>query len=199
MRPFAAAPRTIALGLAIVLTLLVALAPTALPADSKYQVTLSVGGSKLNDAFKDDASGMDLASAYYASLSYRVSVRPNVDVAFDSKLTYSRQDLGDLTLKSHSTFWGPGLRLHSRSTGLRPYVQGNLFLSSEVIEVPVGVTKDESTAHGAGFGISAGVELPLGDHLALPVEANYMHTSPADEITAIGVNVGLTLRLGESE
>jgi hypothetical protein len=54
------------------------------------------------------------------------------------------------------------------------------------------------TSHddSAGFGISGGVDIRGGNLLSIPIEVNYMYGKPSDDVSGIGVNVGLTFNFG---
>jgi hypothetical protein len=55
------------------------------------------------------------------------------------------------------------------------------------------------TAHdnAAGFGICGGVDIRAGDLISIPIEANYMYGKPADDVSGIGINAGITFNFGE--
>ena len=85
----------------------------------------------------------------------------------------------------------------SPNDGIRPFIQANIFLVNEKAEVEQGGFKVSGSDSGAGFGISAGVDIPASKLLSIPIEADYMYGKPSDDVSGIGVNVGLTFNFGQ--
>ena len=76
-------------------------------------------------------------------------------------------------------------------------MQANFFLVSESLEAEVGGVKTSTDENAAGFGISGGVDIRASNLLSIPIEVNYMYGKPADDISGIGANIGLTFNFGQ--
>jgi hypothetical protein len=68
---------------------------------------------------------------------------------------------------------------------------------SESIEFEQAGVKVSEDENGVGFGISSGVDIRAGNLLSVPIEVNYMYGKPADDISGIGANIGLTFNFGK--
>jgi len=44
--------------------------------------------------------------------------------------------------------------------------------------------------------VSGGVDFRAGNLISIPIEVNYMYGKPADDISGIGITVGLTFNFG---
>jgi hypothetical protein len=164
----------------------------------KHHLGFALGYEKhLSDDLKDESNGLDYTDAGYGAFAYRLSVLHNLDVTLDARGTTHSDNIGGVDLTLSTGFFGPGIRLIAANEGLRPYVQANFFLVSESIEAEQGGVKVSSDENGAGFGISAGVDIRASNLLSIPIEANYMYGKPADDISGIGANVGLTFNFGQ--
>lgn len=164
----------------------------------KHHLGFALGYEKhLSDDLKDESIGIDFTDAGYGAIAYRLSVLQNLDVTLDARGTTHSDNIGGVDLTLSTGFFGPGLRLISPNEGLRPYVQANFFFVSESVEAEEGGVKVSSDESGAGFGISAGVDIHASNLLSVPIEANYMYGKPADDISGIGANVGLTFNFGQ--
>ena len=187
---------TTASGLA--LSVLLALPSAGRAENHKHHLGFALGYEKhLSDDLKDESIGLDFTDAGYGALAYRLSVLPNLDVTMDLRGTSHIDDIGGVDLTLSTGFFGPGIRLISPNEGLRPYVQANFFLVSESVELEQGGVKVSEDENGVGFGISSGVDIRAGNLVSIPIEVNYMYGKPADDISGIGANIGLTFNFGK--
>jgi len=163
----------------------------------KHHLGFALGYEKhLSDDLKDESIGIDYTDAGYGALAYRLSVLSNLDVTLDARGTTHSDNIGGVDLTLSTGFFGPGIRLISPNEGLRPYVQANFFLVSESIESEQAGVKISGDESGVGFGISSGVDIRVSNLLSVPIEMNYMYGKPADDISGIGANIGLTFNFG---
>ena len=164
----------------------------------KHHLGVALGYEKhLSDDLKEESIGIDYTQAGYGAIAYRLSVMSNMDITLDARGTTHSDTIGGVDLTMSTGFFGPGIRLISPNEGLRPYMQANFFLVSESLEAQVGNTKTTTDENSAGFGISGGVDIRLSNLLSIPVEANYMYGKPADDVSGIGANIGLTFNFGQ--
>lgn len=164
----------------------------------KHHLGFALGYEKhLSDDLKDESIGLDYTDAGYGAIAYRLSVLPNLDITLDARGTTHSDNIGGVDLTLSSGFFGPGLRLIAPSEGLRPYMQANFFFVSESIEAELGGVKTSSDESGTGFGISGGVDIHASNLLSVPIEVNYMYGKPADDISGIGANIGITFNFGQ--
>lgn len=168
-------------------------------ANNRHHITLALGYQKLlSEDLTRKAIGIDFTNAAFASVGYRLSLLPNVDVTVDSRSTISTHgDAYNVNETLTCSFFGPGIRLIAPNEGVRPYVQANVFLVTEEGKVEAGrYLFYGGTQTGAGFGVSAGVDIRAGRLLSVPIEANYMYGAPSDDVSSLGVNIGLTFNFG---
>lgn len=178
--------------------LLPALPGSARAENHRHHLGFAVGYEKhLSDDLKDVSLGIDYTDAGYGAVAYRFSVLPNMDLTLDARGTTHSDNIGGLDLTMSTGFFGPGVRLISPNEGLRPYVQANFFLVSESLQYQVGNTRTTTDEDGTGFGVSSGVDIRLSNLLSIPVEVNYMYGKPADDVSGIGGNIGLTFNFGQ--
>ncbi len=188
-----------ALGVSLLLTF---------PADGrcelrKHHLGLALGGQKsFSDDLKIEAEGIDLTGSAVIAFSYRFSIRPSLDLVLDARGTRSSQDIPEGTVNLLTDFYGAGLRVFLRNEGVRPFVQGSLFLARETSDVPQLKVASPSgewypDSSGAGFGLAAGLDLPVSGLLSVPIEATFVHARPADDISGLGVTAGLTFNFGD--
>lgn len=180
-----------------------AIVSLSLPATShaenhKHHLGLGLGYAKhLSDDLKDESIGLDYTDAGYGDIAYRLSIAPNLDVSLDLRGTTHSDNISGVDLTLTTGFFGPGIRVISPNEGVRPYVQANLFLVSETIELEQSGVKISADESGVGFGISGGVDIRASNLLSIPIEATFMYGKPKDNISAIGINVGLTFNFGQ--
>ena len=180
------------------LILLAALPGLARAENRKHHLGLALGYEKhLSDDLKDESIGLDYTDAGYGAIAYRLSVLPNMDITLDARGTTHSDNIGGVDLTMSTGFFGPGLRLISPNEGLRPYMQANFFFVSESVEAKLGNTRTTTDDNSAGFGISGGVDIHASDLLSIPIEVNYMYGKPADDVSGIGANIGLTFNFGQ--
>ena len=164
----------------------------------QHHLGFALGYAKhLSDDLKDEPNGIDFTDAGYGSIAYRLSLASNLDITMDLRGTTHSDEIAGVDVSLNTGFFGPGLRVISPHEGIRPYAQVNFFFVSESVELEEGgftVTSDES---GVGFGISGGVDIRASNLLSIPIEATYMYGKPEDDISAIGINVGLTFNFGQ--
>lgn len=179
------------------LIILLAWPGSARAENHKHHLGFALGYEKhLSDDLKEESLGIDYTKAGYGAIAYRFSVASNLDITLDARGTTHSDNIGGVDLTMSTGFFGPGLRLISPNEGLRPYMQANFFLVSESLEAEVGNTKTTTDESGSGFGISGGVDIRAGNLLSIPIEVNYMYGKPADDISGIGANIGLTFNFG---
>ena len=182
---------------ALSLALMPALPLTSRAENHAHHIGLALGYQKLlSDDLKDDSIGLDFTNAGFANISYRYSLLPNLDLALDLRGTASVQTVSGVDLSLLNSFFGPGVRLVSPNEGARPFVQANFFLVDEEIELERNGTKVSFSENGVGFGVCAGVDLRASNLISIPIEANYMYGKPSDDVSGIGINVGITFNFG---
>ena len=174
-----------------------AIAPGFAIADNRHHITLGLGYSKLlSDDLKDESVGVDFTNAGNGVVSYRYSVNPMWDVCLDSRGTVSMDTQAGVDLTLLNSFFGPGVRWSAPGTA-RFYAQASVFYASEDFEAEQGGVKISGSDGGAGFGLFGGVDLPISRLLSIPIELNYMYAKPADDVSGLGMTVGLTFNFGE--
>ena len=187
----------VASGLAV--SILTVLPGPARAENRKHHLGFALGYEKhLSDDLKIESPppGIDYTKAGYGAIAYRLSVMRNMDLTLDARGTTHSDNIAGVDLTMSTGWFGPGIRLISPNEGLRPYMQANFFFVSETIEAEVGGVKTSGDENGAGFGISGGVDIRAGNLLSIPVEVNYMYGKPADDVSGIGANIGLTFNFG---
>jgi hypothetical protein len=198
MRFFSIPLRRALPALALALPLLAGLPAPGHAENHKHHLGLALGYQKLlSNDFKDDALGIDYTNDGFGGVSYRLSILSNLDLSVDGRATTRTQTLGGQDLTLTSSFFGPGIRIASPSEGIRPFVQANLFLVEETFDTEVGNTRITASENGAGFGISGGVDIRASNLLSIPIEADFMYGKPSDDVSSLGVNVGLTFNFGQ--
>jgi hypothetical protein len=177
--------------------------PAAAQAEpTRHHLGIGFGYAKFVSDDLDDSGFEDSGLGMFA---YRYSVSPNVDVVLDSRGTVSSQDgtfdlLGTpvYTDIHYGTAWfGPGVRYNFKPAGTRPYVQGNVYVASEGINLHAFGLDISDSETGIGFGLQAGIDIRLSKLLSLPVEMNFMSGKPENDLTCVGGNVGLTFNFGK--
>jgi hypothetical protein len=164
----------------------------------KHHLGFALGYEKhLSDDLKDETIGIDYTDAGYGAIAYRLSVLSNLDLTLDARGTTHIDNINGIDLTLSTGFFGPGIRLIAPNEGLRPYMQANFFLVSESIEAEQAGVKVSSDENGVGFGISGGIDIHASNLLSVPIEVNYMYGKPADDISGIGANIGLTFNFGQ--
>ena len=193
---------------AVVLALGAVVAKPALAENKKHHLTLAIGYHKyLSDDTKptidlDPGPGTNVrefnfSDAGAGTFAYRLSLKPNLDLTFDSRAAVSSQEVlgSDVTLTT--TYFGPGFRFISPREGIRPYFQASFLIISEELEVELTNSSTfNSSETGVGFGVSGGIDIRGGNLLSIPVEAYYVYGKPEDDVSALGVCAGLTFNFG---
>lgn len=126
---------------------------------------------------------------------YRYSVDPRFDLVAELRYWVGRGPTAAADdARVTGGYIGPGLRIHLRNRleghRVMPYVQGNVYYVSEVIDPPVDLQ-----AHGVGYGVSAGVHLALTRRLSVPLEASYVANGGGgiDDLSGVGVSTGISV------
>jgi opacity protein-like surface antigen len=183
---------------ATLLFLCILLPGSALAENKKHHLGFALGYEKLlSDDLGGTYSGIDFTNSGYGALAYRFSVKRNLDLTLDARSTISKQTQGAFDVTLTNSYFGPGIRLIGPNEGLRMYVQGNFFFVEEQVEAESGGVTISDSENDVGFGVSAGVDIRAGNLLSVPIEANYMYGKPADDISGVGINVGLTFNFGD--
>ena len=172
------------------------LASGSASAQTRHHITVGLGYSKLTSSdVKDDALGIDFSNAGNGVLAYRYTLNPNVDLTLDSRGTVSMDSSNGVDLVLLNSFFGPGVRWRPAAAS-RLYLQGTFFLSSESAEAEVSGVSVSASESGTGFGLFGGVDLPMSPLLSLPIEAHYIYSKPADDVSGFGATIGLTFNFG---
>lgn len=164
----------------------------------RNHITLGFGyGQHLSDDFDDT----DLESGGIGQLAYRYSLNRNVDLCVDAR-SFMASDQAQLGIDgtfyevdfSHDTSWfGPGVRWSSGETGVRPFLQANVFFVEETTTIEVANVSEKQSNDGAGFGLAGGADIRLSRLLSLPLELSYLYGKPEDlDVSSLGFSVGLT-------
>lgn len=165
--------------------------------NNRHHIGLVIGYAKLlSDDLKDDSSGLDWSNSAHAAATYRFSVNPNLDLAVESRATFSTQTVNGVDVNLSNTYFGPGIRVIAPQGKIKLFLQGNIYFVSEEIEFVQGNTKLSGNETDVGFGINGGIDIRLGRLLSLPVEANFLYAKPADNISAFGISAGLNFNFG---
>lgn len=165
--------------------------------NAKHHITLALGYQKyLGQDLKSEEVGLDFTNAGFGSVSYRFSVRPNLDLTVDTRGAVSRDTFEGVDLTLTSSCFGPGIRLIAPNEGTRPYVQANIYAVDEEIELAENGAKVSASKSAVGFGACAGVDIRGGRLLSIPIEVGYTYSKPADVLRGINASVGLTFNFG---
>jgi len=196
--------RSLSLHLALAVAFVLALPGAASAENRKHHISLNFGYQKfLSDDLKPivDLGGgptqLDFTNAGVATLAYRFSLRPNLDLTLDARAAASMDEVGGIDVTLSNSYFGPGIRLVGQGEGARPFVQASFFLVSEEIEFEyqdVTVTADES---GVGFGVFAGVDIRASNLISIPIQGEFVYAKPEDDVTGIGASVGITFNFGQ--
>lgn len=177
---------------------------TASAANRKHHITLAIGYQKmLSDDMKpavDTGGGpvqLDFTDAGSAALSYRFSLRPNLDLTLDARGVASRDEVQDADVTLSTSYFGPGIRLVGPNEGLRPFVQANFFFVNEELEFEYQNLTVSASESGVGFGVSAGADIRASNLISIPIQAEYVNAKPEDDVSGIGASVGITFNFGE--
>src|SRR5207244_9094444 len=131
-------------------------------------VELGFGYNKyLSDDLKDAASGVDFTNSGAGIVAYRYSLRPTVDLTFDSRAAMSKQTVSSTDFRLTTSWFGPGVRVAASSEQIRPYAQASFLLVAEKISAEQSGTTVSHSENGAGFGLFGGVDFPVSRHLTL--------------------------------
>ena len=163
---------------------------------TRHHIVLDLGYTKLlSHDLKDDVLGIDFTNAANATLEYRLSLTPMVDLAIDSRATASTDNTGGVDVTLTNSYFGPGVRMNG-SGSIRPYGQANFYLVSEHVELKQGGVTISGDESGVGFGLAGGIDIPLSGLLSLPLELHYLNAKPQDDVSGVGFSVGLEFNFG---
>jgi hypothetical protein len=183
--------------LAIILVL-----STPAPANAllmKNHLTISGGfQSLLSNNLQDKRLAVDSNPSGSGSFAYRFSLSRWLDLTLDACVTtLTQSDAGtDLTLTG--SYYGPGIRFIAPREGARPFVQANFLIVQENIHTQTGnVTVTTTSGTATGFGLSAGLDIRASNLISFPIEVDYMYGKPADDMSSVGLDVGLTFNFGK--
>ncbi|MGE5180217.1 MAG: outer membrane beta-barrel protein [Bacteroidota bacterium] len=182
----------LSLGLALFLPL-----RSARAENTRHHITLGLGYQKyLGRDLKSDEVGVDFTNAAWGSVSYRFSVRPNLDLTLDTRGAVSTDQLNGVDLTLTNSYFGPGIRLVGANEGTRPYIQANIYTVDEEIELAENGSKVSVSKSAVGFGVCGGVDIRASRLLSIPIEVGYTYSKPADTLRGLGGTVGLTFNFG---
>ena len=183
------------------LGLVVAVASPAAADTNQHAITFGLGyHSFVSDDFED--SGYE--SAALGNLSYAYTVNPAVDVTFDMRMTFASQDetidMGGTVYEidtDYSTKWfGPGVRYNFSNQGAQPFMQANLYFVTESLSASVDDVSASDSESGVGLGLAGGVDVPVSRNVSLPLQMNFLTSSPANDLTSVGFQAGVTFHFG---
>lgn len=166
-------------------------------ADRRHHITLGVGYAKLlSDDLKDESLGIDFSNAGCGVIAYRYTVGPNLDITVDTRATASWEEVAGVDLFLTNSFFGPGVRWYRPSGSAQVYLQGNVFYVNEEAQAEQGGVKVSASDSSAGFGLMGGVDFRVTDLLSMPLEVSYLYGKPGDDVSGLGVTVGVTFNFG---
>jgi hypothetical protein len=158
--------------------------------------TLAVGATAQPSAdLQFDALGLDFGGALNVALGSRYSLDEQLDVTVDLQIdeaTSKPRGYEDAELTLSNSFIGPGLRYYPTKSSLRPFVQANVYYVSEMIVLEQFGDRKWKSRSGAGLGLAGGLELRATHRFSFPVTVQCLVAKPADNISGIGFNVGVT-------
>lgn len=196
--------RSRSLRLALAAAFVLALPGAASAENRKHHISLNFGYQKfLSDDLKPtvDLGGgptqLDFTNAGVATLAYRFSLRPNLDLTLDARAAASMDEVGGIDVTLSNSYFGPGIRLVGQGEGARPFVQASFFLVSEEVEFEyqdVTVSADDS---GIGFGVFAGVDIRASNLISIPIQGEFVYAKPEDDVSGIGATIGITFNFGQ--
>ncbi|MCI0329707.1 MAG: porin family protein [candidate division Zixibacteria bacterium] len=165
--------------------------------NNRHHIGLVIGYAKLlSDDVKDDSSGLDWSNSAHAAVTYRYSVNPNLDLAVDSRATFSTQTVNGVDVNLTNTYFGPGVRVIAPQGKIKLFLQGNIYFVNEEVELVQGNTKVSGNETDVGFGANCGIDIQVSKLLSIPLEANFLYAKPVDNVSAFGISAGLTFNFG---
>lgn len=196
----------------LVLAILAACAaPTAAQADApgpmRHHVTLGLGfAHHVSDDFEDSG----LTTGLQGQFAYRYSLSRSIDACLDGRSFWTSDeeaafylvarggggqllaDPGMLRIEHDTSGFGPGLRWSTGGGPVRPYVQANLYYVRETLRLELDGRGEDTTAEDVGFGLVAGADVHLSRAFSLPVEATYLYAKPELDVSALGMQAGIS-------
>ncbi len=181
----------------IVVVAVLALASPASAVDTtpmRHHLTLGLGvAQQLSDDFDD--TGVETGAL--GQFAYRYSLNRSIDLTLDGRSVFASDDavvpvLGDVDVEHESSWFGPGVRWNGGTGAVRPYLQANVFFVTEQLTFDAGDVETSTDETDAGFGVMGGVDIRLGRLLSLPLEVAYLYGKPENDVSALGMSVGLT-------
>ena len=181
--------------LAVLMLLTPAVAFAAPHEPMRNHITLGFGVARhVSDDFED--TGHETGGV--GQLSYRYSLNPGWDLCLDTRSTMTSDEVfdddlgGDIEFEHSASFFGPGARWSSGQGSVRPYLQANVFFVTETTRIEFGGLSSEVDDDGVGFGLMGGADIRLSRLLSLPLEASYLNGKPENDVSSLGMSVGLT-------
>ncbi len=181
----------------IIASALPGLAQAAEHEPMRNHITLGFGVARhLSDDFED--SGLETGGL--GQLAYRYSLNPSWDLCIDGRSMVTSDEVTDDTggfpsevdVQHDASYFGPGVRWSSGTGSVRPYLQANVFFVTETLRYDFGSISTDADEDGAGFGLMGGADIRLSRLLSLPVEASYLYGKPENDVSSLGMSVGLT-------
>ncbi len=163
----------------------------------RNHITLGLGVARhLSDDFED--SGLETGGL--GQLSYRYSLNRSWDLCIDGRSLMSGDEITDDTggfpievdVTHDASYFGPGVRWSSGEGSVRPYLQANVFFVTETLRYDFGDISTDADEDGAGFGLMGGADIRLSRLLSLPLEVSYLYGKPENDVSSLGMSVGLT-------
>lgn len=185
--------------------LAVALPGSASAENRKHHIGLTFGYQKfLSDDLKPvvDIGGsgptqLDFTNAGVASLAYRFSLSPSLDLTLDMRAAASLDEVGGIDVTLTNSYFGPGIRLVGQNEGVRPFVQASFFFVDEELEFEYSNLRITASESGVGFGVFAGADIRASNLISIPIQGEFVYAKPEDDVTGIGASVGVTFNFGE--
>ena len=167
-------------------------------AQTRHHISFGLGYTKhLSDNLKDQGSGLDMTNAANGGIAYRYSLTPQFDLSLDSDATASIDEVAGVDFTLTNSFVGPGIRWNApSSSSVRPFLQGNVYLVNENIELKQGGVKVSTSESSAGFGLKGGIDVTASRLLSFPLSIQYLYGKPADDVSGFGMNVAIAFNFG---
>ncbi len=162
----------------------------------RLHLTIAVGSTAQPSAdLRLQDLGLDFRNALNVSLESRWSINERWDVtlvAQDNEAEEKPEGFEDAEMTLSSWFDGLGLRWYPTRSSLRPFVQAEVHYVRETIGLRQFGDWQAHGRSGAGAGLAAGVELLATWRFSIPVKVQALFAKPAENVSGVGFNVGLT-------
>ncbi len=182
---------------ALAATCLLACARPAAAGDlTRLHLTIAAGSTAQPSAdLRLQDLGLDFRNALNVSFESRCSIDERWDVvlsAQDDEAVAKPEGYEDAEMTLSSWFDGLGLRWYPTRSALRPFVQANVCYVRETIGLDQFGDWQAQGRSGAGVGLAAGVELLATWRFSIPLKVQALFAKPAENVSGVGFNVGLT-------